>query len=63
MRGLGGGGMVGGGALFPSEMRVTHYILYRAVGQKVCTAEAEFLDEIWTKVLRVFLLVINSHLY
>jgi hypothetical protein len=28
----------------------------------MCT-EAEFLDEIQTKVLRVFLLVIHSHLY
>jgi hypothetical protein len=30
----------------------------------VChTTEAEFLDEIQTKVLRVFLLAIHSHLY
>jgi hypothetical protein len=27
------------------------------------TAEAEFLDEIQTKVLRVFLLAIHNHLY
>ena len=29
----------------------------------VFSAEAKFLDDIWTKVLRVFLLVIHSHLY
>jgi hypothetical protein len=29
----------------------------------VVNPEAEFLDEIQTKVLRVFLLVIHSHLY
>jgi hypothetical protein len=32
-------------------------------GSFYVTAEAEFLDEIGTKVLRVFLLAIHSHLY
>jgi hypothetical protein len=27
------------------------------------TTEAEFLDVIWTKVLRVFLLAVHSHFY
>jgi hypothetical protein len=32
-------------------------------GDKESSTEAEFLDEIQTKVLRVFLIAIHSHLY
>jgi hypothetical protein len=43
------------------------YSVYRPSVDTYCTyiysTEAEFLDEIQTKVLRVFLLAIRSHLY
>ncbi len=42
--------------------RLFHQRVIHASVHKVLTTEAEFLDEILTKVLRFFLLAIHSHL-
>jgi hypothetical protein len=42
--------------------RLFHQRVIHAAVHKVLTTEAEFLDEIQTKILRVFLLAIHNHL-
>jgi hypothetical protein len=56
-RGRGGGG---GGTVFLTESR---WVNPQFCAQPSTYPEAEFLDEIQTKVLKGFLLAIQSHLY
>jgi hypothetical protein len=57
-------GRTGGGRrIFRILLEVEQSKIFTSAGVLHAISEAEFLDQIQTKVLRVFLLAIQSHLY